>query len=101
VKIELFTYVELTGLYYDKSAYVLVGVGALIVLVAFGGFMCTARDKVGLLYMVSTGPIQCFVMWAAGYPFFHCVGQNTIVEVIHNICRLLSPSLSRKYLAQY
>lgn len=53
-QMELKSYMELTEMYYDNAAYIMIGVGALILLVALGGFYCTAKDKIALLYMVRT-----------------------------------------------
>ena len=52
-KVQLSQYFELTELYYEQAPYIMIGVGALILLVAIGGFYCTAKDKIALLYMVS------------------------------------------------
>jgi len=50
-KVQLSQYLELTELYYEQAPYIMIGVGALILLVAIGGFFCTAKDKIALLYM--------------------------------------------------
>ena len=51
-QVELKKYLELTQLYYANTAYIMIGVGILIMLVAVGGFYCTAKDKIAPLYMV-------------------------------------------------
>lgn len=43
----------LTQLYYANSAYIMIGVGVLILFVSMGGFWCTAKDKIAPLYMVT------------------------------------------------
>lgn len=55
VQVQLNQYMRMADLYFENSAWIMVGVGALIILVALGGFCCTAKDKVALLYMVQYG----------------------------------------------
>lgn len=57
-KVQLSQYLELTELYYEQAPYIMIGVGALILLVAIGGFFCTAKDKIALLYMVGVCSVK-------------------------------------------
>ncbi|KAF6036911.1 hypothetical protein EB796_004789 [Bugula neritina] len=52
VQVQLKNYLELTQLYYENTAYIMIAIGVLILLVALAGFYCTAKDKIALLYMV-------------------------------------------------
>ena len=52
-KVELYMYMELTDHYYKEAPYVLIGVGAGIVLIGSLGCLCTVKGKSVLLYMVS------------------------------------------------
>ncbi|KAF6036755.1 hypothetical protein EB796_004945 [Bugula neritina] len=51
VQVQLKNYLELTQLYYENTAYIMIAIGVLILLVALAGFYCTAKDKIALLYM--------------------------------------------------
>lgn len=50
-EVSLKDYLTLTTLYNVNAPYVMIGVGVLILLVALGGFYCTAKDKVAPLYL--------------------------------------------------
>jgi len=52
-KVELHVYVELSTEYYKEAPYILIGVGAGIVLVGSLGCCCTFKGKAILLYLVS------------------------------------------------
>jgi len=54
MKVQLYIYVELTTMYYAEGPYVLIGIGAAIVLVGSLGCLCTVKGKSFLLYLVST-----------------------------------------------
>ena len=52
-KVDLYKYMELSSIYYKDSPWILIGVGALIIIVGSFGCCCTAKGNVVLLYMVS------------------------------------------------
>jgi len=53
MKVSLHVYVELTTVYYDSAAYILIAVGCVIVLVGSLGCLCTVKGFTALLYLVS------------------------------------------------
>ncbi|XP_048746665.1 tetraspanin-7-like [Ostrea edulis] len=50
-KVDLYKYMELSTIYYKDSPWILIAVGALIVIVGSFGCCCTAKGNVVLLYM--------------------------------------------------
>lgn len=62
MKFELFMYMELTTVYYDAAPYVLIGVGAAIVVIGSFGCLCTVKGHSPLLYMFSVFLIVIFVV---------------------------------------
>ena len=52
-KVDLYKYLELSSIYQPEAPYVLIGVGAVIVLVGSLGCCCTVKGHSFLLYMVS------------------------------------------------
>nr|XP_022343486.1 tetraspanin-7-like [Crassostrea virginica] len=50
-KVDLYKYMELSSIYYKDSPWILIGVGALIIIVGSFGCCCTAKGNVVLLYM--------------------------------------------------
>lgn len=52
-KVQLYMYMELSEDYYKEAPYVLIGVGAVIVVIGSLGCCCTAKGNACLLYMVS------------------------------------------------
>lgn len=52
-KVDLYKYMELSTIYYKDSPWILIAVGALIVIVGSFGCCCTAKGNVVLLYMVN------------------------------------------------
>lgn len=51
-KVDLYKYLELSSIYQPEAPYVLIGVGAVIVLVGSLGCCCTVKGHSFLLYMV-------------------------------------------------
>nr|KAG5696475.1 hypothetical protein BaRGS_016514 [Batillaria attramentaria] len=54
-KVDLYKYLELSSIYQPEAPYVLIGVGAVIVVVGSLGCCCTIRGHVFLLYMLEKG----------------------------------------------
>lgn len=52
-KVELYIYMELSTVYYEEAPYILIGVGAVIVLIGSFGCCCTVKGHSVLLYMVN------------------------------------------------
>ena len=72
---------KLADLYFDNAAYVMIGVGVLILLVALGGFYCTAKDKIAPLYMVTTCYNMTFTMWICNlYPLYQHIMPEIVVQ---------------------
>ncbi|KAH3755456.1 tetraspanin-7-like [Dreissena polymorpha] len=61
-KLQLYIYMELSSVYYKEVPYVLIGVGALIVLVGSFGCCCTFKGNSVLLYMYSGFLVLVFVV---------------------------------------
>lgn len=59
-KVDLHVYVELSTVYYKEAPYILIGVGAVIVLVGSLGCCCTFKGKSVLLYLVSLKHFSLF-----------------------------------------
>ena len=53
MKLELYMYMELTTFYYNNAPYILIGVGATIVVVGLLGCFCTIKAYKAPLIMVS------------------------------------------------
>ena len=53
MKVQLYMYMELTTIYYSEAPFVLMGTGALIVLVGSLACCCTAKGNACFLYLVS------------------------------------------------
>lgn len=51
-KVDLYKYMELSAIYYKDSPWILIAVGALIVIVGSFGCCCTFKGNVMLLYLV-------------------------------------------------
>lgn len=51
-KVDLYKYMELSSIYYKDSPWILIAVGALIVIVGSFGCCCTFKGNVVLLYLV-------------------------------------------------
>lgn len=60
-KMELYVYMELSTIYYKEAPYILIGVGAFIVLVGSFGCCCTFKGHTVLLYMYSCVLVLVFV----------------------------------------
>ena len=52
MKVELYLYMELTDVYYSEAPYVLIGVGAGIIIIGSLGCCCTVKGTPFLLYVV-------------------------------------------------
>lgn len=61
-KVQLYIYMELSSLYYKEVPYVLIGVGAVIVLVGSLGCCCTVKGNSFLLYVYSVFLVVVFVI---------------------------------------
>ncbi|GAB1605305.1 tetraspanin-7-like [Argonauta hians] len=61
-KVQLYLYMELSTLYYKEAPYVLIGVGAVIVLVGSIGCCCTIKGNSCLLYVYSGFLVVVFVV---------------------------------------
>ncbi|KAL5004585.1 hypothetical protein ScPMuIL_018041 [Solemya velum] len=72
-KVQLFIYMELSSVYYKEAPYVLIGIGAVIVLVGTLGCCCTVKGNSFLLYMYSGFLVIVFVVelsaGAAGFVY--------------------------------
>ena len=53
-KVQLYIYMELCTVYYKEAPYIMIGVGAFIVLVGSFGCCCTIKGQSALLYLVNT-----------------------------------------------
>jgi len=62
MKVQLYIYVELTTMYYAEGPYVLIGIGAAIVLVGSLGCLCTVKGKSFLLYLYAAFLVIVFVV---------------------------------------
>ncbi|KAK3094686.1 hypothetical protein FSP39_004917 [Pinctada imbricata] len=60
-KVDLYKYMELSSIYYKESPYVLIGVGAVIVVVGSLGCCCTMKGNSCLLYMYAGFLVIVFV----------------------------------------
>jgi tetraspanin-7 len=60
-KVELYMYMELTDHYYVEAPYVLIGVGAGIIVIGSLGCLCTVKGKPILLYIFSFVLILVFI----------------------------------------
>lgn len=70
---------ELSSIYYKEAPYVLIGIGAVIVLVGSLGCCCTVKGNAILLYMVSFNGRQ---LVAVMFPW-----EYLVVNRISNFCR--------------
>ncbi|XP_060578865.1 tetraspanin-7-like [Ruditapes philippinarum] len=61
-KVELYIYMELSTVYYEEAPYILIGVGAIIVLVGSFGCCCTVKGHSVLLYMYACFLVLVFVV---------------------------------------
>lgn len=61
-KVDLYKYLELSSIYQPEAPYVLIGVGAVIVLVGSLGCCCTIRGNAFLLYMYCGVLFLVFIM---------------------------------------
>ncbi|XP_053404217.1 tetraspanin-7-like [Mercenaria mercenaria] len=61
-KVELYIYMELSTVYYKEAPYILIGVGAVIVLVGSFGCCCTFKGHSVLLYMYACFLVLVFVV---------------------------------------
>lgn len=61
-KIELYVYMELSAVYYKEAPYILIGVGAFIVLVGSFGCCCTFKGHSMLLYVYAFVLVLVFVV---------------------------------------
>ncbi|XP_033760029.1 tetraspanin-7-like [Pecten maximus] len=72
-KVDLYKYMELSSIYYRESPYVLIGVGAVIVLVGSLGCCCTIKGNSILLYMYAVFLVVVFIVelsaGAAGFVY--------------------------------
>ncbi|KAL3846721.1 hypothetical protein ACJMK2_017687 [Sinanodonta woodiana] len=72
-KVELYIYMELSSIYYKEAPYVLIGIGAIIVLVGSLGCCCTVKGNAILLYMYSGFLVLVFIVelsaGAAGFVY--------------------------------
>ncbi|XP_064638147.1 tetraspanin-7-like isoform X2 [Lineus longissimus] len=61
MKVQLYIYMELTTTYYAEAPYVLIGIGAAIVVVGSLGCCCTVKGHTVLLYMFSFFLVVIFI----------------------------------------
>ncbi|WAR28436.1 TSN7-like protein [Mya arenaria] len=61
-KVQLYIYMELSTVYYKEAPYILIGVGAVIVLVGSFGCCCTFKGNACLLYMYSVFLVLVFIV---------------------------------------
>lgn len=61
-KVELYVYMELSTVYYEHAPYILIGVGAVIVLFGSFGCCCTFKGHTVLLYMYGGFLVLVFVV---------------------------------------
>lgn len=59
MEVELYKYMELSTEFSGTAPYVLIGIGALIVLMGTLACCCTVKGQPVLLYVVRTAPIGC------------------------------------------
>jgi hypothetical protein len=69
MKVQLYIYMELTTTYYAEAPYILIGIGAAIVVVGSLGCCCTVKGHTVLLYMVRI-IAQC-IQAKPGHPCSH------------------------------
>uniref|UniRef100_T1IN95 Tetraspanin n=1 Tax=Strigamia maritima TaxID=126957 RepID=T1IN95_STRMM len=62
MEVELYKYMELTTNYYSAAPYILIGTGAIIILVGSLACCCTAKGQPVLLYLYSAFLIVVFVV---------------------------------------
>jgi tetraspanin-7 len=73
MKVDLYIYMELTSVYVDFAPYILIGVGAGIIIFGSFGCLCTMKGHGRLLYIYATILILVFVveLATAGATFFY------------------------------
>lgn len=79
-KVELYIYMELSTIYYEQAPYVMIGVGAFIVIVGSFGCCCTVKGQSVLLYMYAVFLIVVFIAelscGAAGFVYRNKINQG-------------------------
>lgn len=79
-KVELYIYMELSTVYYKEAPYIMIAVGAFIVLVGSFGCCCTVKGQSVLLYMYSVFLILVFIaelsVGAAGFIYRNKINQG-------------------------
>ncbi|XP_074657807.1 tetraspanin-7-like [Tubulanus polymorphus] len=76
MKLDLYRYMELTTTYYPQAPYILIGIGAAIIIIGTLGCCCTVKGYSILLYVFSVFLVLMFIAeLAAGITGFVFKGQ--------------------------